>query len=712
MSPNLATLTCLPLILPTQSFTPPQRFIHSLKSTTLHNNKPSWQENAEYWAHQEQLRLQQSHAKPTKPARNQTPAPGIGDSIGGTPVDRSPWDEGGNTFAHLYQPKSTDEFKLPFHEQEDIVTRMQRNSQANKGEVSYRRDVTENGSVPEWFGQGAALSGGEKTLKSAQDVLGALNGSSHTAPPRNQLQGSTTKASTNPYGEGTKRHSFQMTSRDEFRRPYDESNNKDAAVPEWFGSNERILNKPPVNGAEILPSSRKNNHNNVMPMPVNPQVNPYGEEGKRHSFQMSSTDDFRKPHGSITPQQSSQSAAQSSTSPPTKQITKSPFQTSTTDSFRRPSDTATSSTAPQQPMYAEFTKTKSNTWKNSVGLDTYESTLLPGNKSRDSGRGQEGYATNPSQSSAILTPEPIGKSSTKRRSGGNNMLLRSIQWNDPPLTPQHPQLFQRISVTIASTILTRYLHLWNGYSPVLACSMVSFLVSTCYDKRLGSAALCGAMVGMSGGHLLPSFSMGVLAGGISSLSYEVLTRNSLGGGLGGQIGSAAFVATSIMAKYQRIQGVGRKLRRGMWKAGVGPSSIVVSMIVFHILGSLTTILLRCASEEEGASDPVKASSVVGIVGSLLIHDPTALMALYGGSLVGMSFPSRLIEGHLSRIRQNAGAVVGSFAGAGALAGLIHAMATHYGYWNGGWGGKAGLCAFAGCWVYRGLDNILRFNKNR
>jgi hypothetical protein len=78
-------------------------------------------------------------------------------------------------------------------------------------------------------------------------------------------------------------------------------------------------------------------------------------------------------------------------------------------------------------------------------------------------------------------------------------------------------------------------------------------------------------------------------------------------GIGGRVGTAAFLATSILAKYRHVSGVGRKLRRGMWKAGVGPSSIVVLMIAFHIIGAVGTILLRDCSEDDGAADLVRAS---------------------------------------------------------------------------------------------------------
>ena len=145
------------------------------------------------------------------------------------------------------------------------------------------------------------------------------------------------------------------------------------------------------------------------------------------------------------------------------------------------------------------------------------------------------------------------------------------------------------------------------------------------------------------------------------------------------------------------------------------------MILYHMLGAVATILLRESSDDSAAADPVRASSVVGLLGSLFLRDPTAVLALYSGSFVGMSLPSRLMHGDVVTPGSNARSVVrpqgplsllGLFAGAGALAGLFHAMTIRHGYWNGGWGGKAGLCAFAGCWVYRGFGNAFDFLRNK
>jgi len=335
--------------------------------------------------------------------------------------------------------------------------------------------------------------------------------------------------------------------------------------------------------------------------------------------------------------------------------------------------------------------------------------LIPGKKIPRGGGGGGGVA-------GSLPP------SNASGGGASSLLLRNIKWplrNDPVgPSPDFPLLVTRIAVTILSTISTWYLHIFNGYSPVLASSATTVLVSMCLDRRLGQAAFCGSFAGMSGGHLVPNISMALLLGSLTSASYEMLIhiKNAFLG-IGGRLGATAFLATAAVAKYQNIRFVGKKLRRGLYKSGAGLSSIVVTMVLYHALGSFLTIFLRESSDDAGAADPVRSSSVVGLLGALFLKDPTAVLALYGGSFVGMSLPSRLMHGNAPGKPkpgklQNAMPLFGSFAAAGAIAGLIHAMTIHSGYWNGGWGGKAGLCAFAGCWVYRGIGNAIDIAKQK
>jgi len=238
--------------------------------------------------------------------------------------------------------------------------------------------------------------------------------------------------------------------------------------------------------------------------------------------------------------------------------------------------------------------------------------------------------------SPLLVPGkkfPRGGESTPNNNNSGTTLLHNIKWplrNDPPgPSPEFPLLVTRIAVTILSTISTWYLHIFNGYSPVLASSATTLLVSMCLDRR----------------------------------------------------------------------------------------SILVTMVLYHALGAFLTIFLRESSDDSGAADPVRASSVIGLLGALFVKDPTAVLALYGGSFVGMSLPSRLMYGNApgkpkpSKL-QSALPLFGSFTAAGAIAGLIHAVTIHSGYWSGGWGGKSGLCAFAGCWAYRGIGNAVEFVKQK
>ena len=306
--------------------------------------------------------------------------------------------------------------------------------------------------------------------------------------------------------------------------------------------------------------------------------------------------------------------------------------------------------------------------------------------------------------------------------GGSKTLLHNIKWplrQDPAgPAPEFPLLVTRIGVTILSTLSTWYLHIFNGYNPVLASSATTLLVSMCLDRRLGQAAFCGSFAGMSGGHLVPNISMALLLGTLTSASYEILIHiQNVFLGIGGRLGATAFLATAAVAKYQNVRFVGKKLRRGLYKSGAGLSSILITMVLYHALGAFLTIFLRESSDDSGAADPVRGSSVIGLVGSLFLKDPTAILALYGGSFVGMSLPSRLMYGNAPGKPkpgklQSALPLFGSFAAAGAIAGLIHAITIHNGYWNGGWGGKAGLCAFAGCWILRGLGNAVEFAKQK
>ena len=563
-------------------------------------------------------------------------------------------------------------------------------------------------------------------------------------------------------GGNTFAHMYTKKSTDEFKRPWSEDDMDDHSMGGFIDAqpsmkpNAASLNASPQTNApppwkKLAGAPPPNNQPPARPQSqaARPQSQDIANANTfRHPFQMSSTDEFKRPHGMPSNMATGQTAK-----PPRMRVDdlKMPWQTTTTDEFRRKSDGPPRGNAPQQPMYQGRDRSDTVPWRNNVGNDSYESTLLP-NQNQQSplqnlasqGTVQDATIVNDQRASQMSSPmkfaqlpratppvpehqvqweqsEPAGVPQRGGGGGGGGgMAIRPVRWplvRDPPgVASEFPLLTTRILVTCFSSVATWYLHLQNGFSPVLASSAVTLLVSTCLDRRLGQAAFCGSFAGMSGGHLLPNLGSAALLGALSSASYELLINiNNVCLGIGGRLGATAFLATGVFAKYRGVRFIGRKLRRGVWSSSSGVSSVALTMILFHIMGAVATIMLRESSDDSAAADPVRASSVVGVLGSLFINDPTSALALYGGSFVGMSLPSRLMYGNAPGSArpgqpQSAVSLLASFAGAGAIAGLIHALTIHSGYWTGGWGGKAGLCAFAGCWVYRGMGNVSRFLK--
>jgi len=125
------------------------------------------------------------------------------------------------------------------------------------------------------------------------------------------------------------------------------------------------------------------------------------------------------------------------------------------------------------------------------------------------------------------------------------------------------------------------------------------------------------------------------------------------------------------------------------------------------------MLLRATSDDTRATDTVRASATIGLMGALLLKDKTAALAVYGGSFVGMSAPTRLLHGILpSQVKggvkvpdTSAVALLLNFAIAGALAGLVHGASIGLNWFYGGWGGKAGFCGFVGCLLFRVLRTV-------
>lgn len=180
------------------------------------------------------------------------------------------------------------------------------------------------------------------------------------------------------------------------------------------------------------------------------------------------------------------------------------------------------------------------------------------------------------------------------------------------------------------------------------------------------------------------------------------------------------IATSIVAAAQGLStGVNvslltaplQHLKSIKWQATVLP------MALWHAVGSIATIVLRETADDSAAADPVRASAVVGLIAALFLNNnknKAAALAVYGGSFVGMSLPSRLMYGKLpgsaststnNKSTPTVTSLLATFGVAGALGGLVHGVMADLGFWPGGWGGKAGSYAFVGCLVYRGAAKL-------
>jgi hypothetical protein len=169
------------------------------------------------------------------------------------------------------------------------------------------------------------------------------------------------------------------------------------------------------------------------------------------------------------------------------------------------------------------------------------------------------------------------------------LLLRNIRWpliwDRPELSgADYPLRCARIAVTILSTVSTWHLHAINGHLPVLASSAMALLASTCLDRQLGQAAMCGTFAGMPGGRLAPNLSIAASLGALTSLSYEVLVHvGDVSWGIGGRLGASAFLVASV-TEWHRGVGIAlttRRARRSLMGRGV-------------VVGAGAMRLLNCA----------------------------------------------------------------------------------------------------------------------
>uniref|UniRef100_A0A7S3V4J0 Uncharacterized protein n=1 Tax=Chaetoceros debilis TaxID=122233 RepID=A0A7S3V4J0_9STRA len=324
----------------------------------------------------------------------------------------------------------------------------------------------------------------------------------------------------------------------------------------------------------------------------------------------------------------------------------------------------------------------------------------------------------PSAATKAMSTTPIrqkmspSKKHSLQNTRGGGLKAWPLTKDPKGMSPDYPLAAGRIAITIASTFFTWYAQKTNQYSSVMASSAFTLVCSMCFDRRLGQAAFCGSFAGMSSLAVIPSWRLALALGGMTSFFFEALIhyRNAFLG-VGGRLGATAFIATSLVAAMTSIP-TGFSLGAISLKY----TSTVASMAFWHALGSIGTIVLREVSDDSAAADPVRASAVIGLIGALLLEDKTAALAVYGGSFAGMSLPSRLMYGILPGQQKSESGVksgnpttlslLSAFTVAGAIGGIVHGATIDLGFWPGGWGGKAGSCAFVGCLIYRGCSKML------
>ena len=277
----------------------------------------------------------------------------------------------------------------------------------------------------------------------------------------------------------------------------------------------------------------------------------------------------------------------------------------------------------------------------------------------------------------------------------------------------YPLTITRIAVTTAACYLTWFAQ--AQYSNVMASSALTLICSMVFDKRLGQAAFCGSFAGMCSTAVIPTKNLALILGLATSLSYEILIHGfNAFLGVGGRLGLTAFIATSCVAFKTGVKtGLARYSFAGGSRAlalsALSWKSTLLPWAMWHAIGSVATIVLREVSDDSAAADPVRASAVVGLAAALLLHDKTAALAVYGGSFTGMSLPSKLMNMSPASRRLNITNVISlllTFSVAGAFGGIVHGATINWKIWPGGWGGKAGFCAFIGCMTYRTITGTL------
>ncbi|KAL3935822.1 MAG: hypothetical protein SGBAC_008735 [Bacillariaceae sp.] len=295
-------------------------------------------------------------------------------------------------------------------------------------------------------------------------------------------------------------------------------------------------------------------------------------------------------------------------------------------------------------------------------------------------------------------------------------------WKSDPkgFAVDYPNTRGRFLASVVATLFTWHGISANGLNPVMASSATTLAISL-WSPGLGQAAFCGSFAGMNANG---NWGMMLTVASLTASLFEVLIhRRGKWVGLGGKLSFQAFMASNLTALLFGKATFGWVSRLptslpAMW-AIIQASPIGYGMLC-GALGSVLTIFLREVAEynpnrDNDLQDPVRSSAVIGILAAMAMGiggflDDYGAMIMFGGAFTGMSYPSRLLKGkgggtNLSRRDPTALQTLVWFGVAGAFGGFIHALTLTMKLWTGGWGGKAGTCAFTGALVFRVFERI-------
>jgi hypothetical protein len=322
------------------------------------------------------------------------------------------------------------------------------------------------------------------------------------------------------------------------------------------------------------------------------------------------------------------------------------------------------------------------------------------------------------------TKPPLSLRRTQER---RHDISLQMMWpvQDPKgMAADFPDTKSRVFAGILATLFTWHGVTANNLNPVLASSATTLAISL-WSPGLGQAAFCGSFAGMTSfGSVYSTLTAAVIT---ASLFEVLIHRRNKFLGLGGKLSFQAFMATNLTAFLFGFQSPINHfpMSSKAWGDALKASPYMYGMLCGAI-GSVLTIFLREIAEfnpnrDNDLQDPVRSSAVIGILAAMCIGvggflDYNGAMMMFGGAFTGMSYPSRLLKGirpgKQTRTLPNAVSTVVWFGVAGALGGLVHALTLSLGWWTGGWGGKAGTCAFTGVMLFRALEKSVYFVRQQ